>query len=108
MTLHTTAISTSETDLLIRLLLPAGHAALVTKACNTYSKMKAKSEQARAAKTAALKTKIEAAIHAKRLVLEVKPRHAWTSILMRHFARHGIEAPDIETVRMVVKDFNGF
>jgi|SRR3990167_279564 len=108
MTQHTTALSTAETDRLVDLLMPAGHAAILRAACNTKSKMDAKAATARAAKTAACKTKIEDAIHAKRPALEGKHRCFWTSIILRYFARHGIEAPDIETVRAVVKGFSGF
>lgn len=65
-------------------------------------------ERMRNARTQQLKDKIEAAIYAKQPALEGKNRCFWTSIVMRYFARHGIEAPDIETVRSVVKEFSGF
>lgn len=65
-------------------------------------------ERMRAKHSADLQALVYAAIMAKRLILERKHRCRWTSILMRHFARHGIEAPDIETVRKHVKEFSGF
>lgn len=106
--MSTTALSTAETDRLVDLLMPAGHAALLRKACDCYSKSKVKAAAARDKRTQDLQTQVYEAITIKRPRLEKEPRHAWTAILMTHyFDKRGI-AIDEETVRKHVKTFPGF
>ncbi|WP_095195867.1 hypothetical protein [Pseudomonas sp. Irchel 3A7] len=69
----------------------------------------AKAATMRAFRTAWIEAHIEDVIRCtKKSAFEGKPRCRWTSILMRYYDRRGIKAPDIETVRRVVKEFNGF
>lgn len=65
-------------------------------------------QRMRQGRTAWIEAHIEDVIRAKRPALISTPRCGWTSILMRHYTLRGIAAPDVETVRRVVKDFNGF
>ncbi|CAO3303401.1 MULTISPECIES: hypothetical protein [unclassified Pseudomonas] len=68
----------------------------------------AKAQRMRAARTARIEAQVLDAIQAKRSRLTREPRCAWTSILLEHFARRGVQAPDEEVVRRVVKSFPGF
>lgn len=69
---------------------------------------KAKAARMRGSRTAWIEAHIEYVIRNKKPALADKPRCRWTGILMRFYERHGIPAPDIETVRRVVYEFNGF
>lgn len=104
----TTALSTAETTRLVDLLMPAGHAALIHRACNCYSKAKVKAAAARDKRTQDLQTQVYEAITIKRPRLEKEPRHAWTSILMKYYFELRKIAIDEETVRKHVKTFPGF
>lgn len=104
----TTALSTSETDLLITLLMPAGHAALLRKACYTYSKAKAKAAHATAARAAECEALVHTAIRAKQARLERVPRHKWTSLLQLYYFDKRDATIDEETIRKYVKTFPGF
>lgn len=69
----------------------------------------AAAKRARDFKTAWIDAHIEDVIRSKkRSDLERKSRCDWTSILMRYYELNDIKAPDIETVRRVVYEFNGF
>ncbi|MEE1917254.1 hypothetical protein V0R52_12690 [Pseudomonas asiatica] len=67
-----------------------------------------KAANMRRARTARIEAQVLDAIQAKRARLERESRCAWTSILLEHFARRGVQAPDEEVVRRVVKAFPGF
>ena len=68
----------------------------------------AKTRHMRGVRTAWIEAHVEDVIRSKKPALVDKSRCKWTGILMRFYERHGIAAPDIETVRRVVKEFNGF
>lgn len=104
----TTALSTTETDRLVDLLMPAGHAALLRKACDCYSKSKVKAAAARDKRTQDLQTQVYDAIYFKQARLKREPRHKWTSILMKYYFELRKIAIDEETIRKYVKTFPGF
>jgi hypothetical protein len=109
----TTAPSTYELPAIIRALCPSGYADLADKLFKDLAHRQAvddaKAARMRAARTAWIEAHIENVIRCtKKPALVDKPRCRWTGILMRYYETHGIDAPDIETVRRVVKEFNGF
>lgn len=67
----------------------------------------AKTRHMRGCRTAWIEAHIEDVIRLKKPALKGKSRCRWTSILMRYYETHGVKAPDIETVRRVVKEFSG-
>ncbi|MNJ30882.1 hypothetical protein D3C77_254950 [compost metagenome] len=107
-----TAPSTTDLPAIIRTLVPSGYANLADDLFAELTRRRtsdaARGERVRSARTAQLESLVIEAIQAKQARLERENRCAWTSILLAHFARRGIKAPDEETVRRVVKSFPGF
>lgn len=119
--------STAATDEAVKLYLPPTEAATVLAYLDGFQaaqpelewsrvelqRLKAigdkKAANMRGVRTAWIEAHIEDVIRCtKKSAFVGKPRCSWTSTLMRYYDRHSIKAPDIETVRRVVKEFNGF